>query len=99
MTRKEEIKQAGNDRNFGKCHVQFLLGAIWADEHPYWINVEDALPEDGTPVLAAFGNHFARVCIICGKSWYLDDPPVAGEVSGVTHWMPLPQPPKEGGVL
>jgi len=61
-----------------------------------WISVEDRLPEDGQSALA----------IEVGD----DDPTVLYMVDGVwveplsevrwawpvTHWMPLPEPPKEG---
>ena len=64
---------------------------------PHWISVEDELPNNYERVIAAFGRHFARICFHCGDTWYLDNPPVAEPMSGITHWMPLPQPPKEGG--
>lgn len=71
----------------------FINGAEWADKHPHWISVEDELPKDYEPVLAAFANHFARVCFNCGKTWYLNKPLAAEEMEGITHWMPLPAPP------
>ena len=91
--RQIEIRKQANlsaDR-----HTQ-LIGD-WADKHPHWISVEDELPKDYEPVLAAFANHFARVCFHCGKTWYLNKPLAAEEMEGITHWMHLPQPPKKGG--
>jgi len=63
---------------------------------PHWISVEDELPMEYELVLAAFGNHYARVCFYCGGKWYVDAGVISDEVFGVSHWMPLPQAPKKG---
>ena len=58
-----------------------------------WISVKDRLPEEKVKVLVALGSNIRgkRVCI---------DQMVSGNWRGlgclVTHWMPLPEPPKEG---
>lgn len=64
---------------------------------PQWISVEDKLPMEYEPVLAAFGNHYARVCFYCGGKWFIDAGVVSDEVFGVSHWIQIPAPPKEGG--
>ena len=46
-----------------------------------WISVEDRLPEEGEHIL---------VCYIDG--WICDQH--APIDNGITHWMPLPEPPK-----
>ncbi len=68
-----------------------------------WISVKERLPEvgnmvlifyDGQPVIAMFrksehcSGWFEGYCHMCedSETYYLDD---------VTHWMPLPEPPKE----
>ena len=101
MTRKEQIKEylriIGNGETMGiPSDVGFECGVEWADAHPYWISVEDELPIDYEPVLAAFGNHFARVCFHCGEKWYFGKSVGIEEVDGITHWMPLPTPPMKG---
>ncbi len=58
-----------------------------------WINTKDRLPGDPTEVLALNG----REVLVASRSeyngiWYDIN---AEEVSGVTHWMPLPEPPDE----
>ena len=65
-----------------------------------WISVEDELPEPETVVLAAFDD--GEICTLwqewknmteadkfeyAATDWHLQH---------VTHWMPLPEPPKEG---
>lgn len=61
-----------------------------------WISVEDRLPEEGISVLYYFGcvgvhkgkyKKNGRSNIFYGNSGFLTD--------DVTHWMPLPEPPKE----
>ena len=58
-----------------------------------WISVKDRLPEKHTDVLCYQKYEPERpdiVCenhYICGGLWRFDG-------SNVTHWMPLPQPPK-----
>lgn len=56
-----------------------------------WIPVTERLPEEDVNVLVAFDDGFiATTCIIDGEWELWAD---AGEV---THWMPLPDAPKEG---
>lgn len=75
----------------------------WLDDAPTiggWISVKDRLPEIGTSILyCAFGrsvgegtyqgfdgnHHVWNMYAVSGTHW--DDE--------VTHWMPLPEPPKE----
>ena len=75
--------------------------AISALSRDRWISVNDSLPEPRTDVLAAWDD---------GEVWSLwqswanseeDNPftyfidPIEGTTHYVTHWMPLPEPPKE----
>ena len=50
-----------------------------------WISVKDRLPERGT-VLATDG----QIVITAPSS------SVTADGIAITHWMPLPEPPKEG---
>ena len=58
-----------------------------------WINVKDRLPEEGKYVLVWESQGFAY-CekLICGI-WNIG----ANNGAIITHWMPLPEPPKEDG--
>ena len=61
-----------------------------------WISVEDRLPEEHEDVLTyfrfdlIFGGHSFSMCQDCMVS-----PDRWDNENDVTHWMPLPEPPKE----
>ncbi len=64
-----------------------------------WISVDDRLPGDWDQVLAwhdwLSSDPQDQPFIIasqCGGRWYTDTDEEHGDV---THWMPLPEPPKE----
>lgn len=66
------------------------------DASSKWVSVEDGLPEEsGTYITAAFDGHASRVTFVKwqkrNRHWEL-----AGARSywKITHWMPLPEPPK-----
>ena len=62
-----------------------------------WISVDDRLPEFSVPVLARCFYHGKWMTLVCHTSkenfgeWYTNE--VCQWVK-VTHWMPLPEPPK-----
>ena len=103
MTRKGQIEKEA--KKFAKeiddweiaedVQDAFEQGAQWADEHPNWVSVEEELPNDSDDKLVALDN--GRLST---DFWnYVD-----GHWEGyccteehVTHWMPLPKPPKKGG--
>lgn len=61
-----------------------------------WISVEEALPEPETCVLVFSGFDGARYqCtgFLSDGKWLYDHDDT--EIPRVTHWMPLPEPPKE----
>lgn len=65
-----------------------------------WISVKDRLPEDQGDVLVVAFWHERWQTIIGWfanneKKWRILTPHGEREPGGVTHWMPLPQPPKE----
>lgn len=56
-----------------------------------WISVKERMPEDGKNVLAYEGGGFFYIDWCVEGEWV-----IAGQSCGVvTHWMPLPEPPKE----
>lgn len=74
--------------------LSFTLGARWADAHPRWIAVEDKLPKDGQCVATINTVEVQDVRHYSHGKWYSN---FGNEYDDITHWMPLPQPPKEGG--
>lgn len=61
-----------------------------------WISVEDKLPEEGVKVLCSYENYNKHagfiVAMFVNGSFY-----GGGNYAprGITHWMPLPEPPKK----
>ena len=98
MTRKEQIKEylltIGNgDMNVTPFDVGFECGVEWADAHPNWISVEDEMPKDGTLVIAITPNLKVAIAQYENDEWNISD---LCCLKKVTHWMPLPSPPKKG---
>ena len=58
-----------------------------------WISVKDRLPEDGVRVLTACDDGLIRLGI--SKGGFHSVVNREHRFSDVTHWMPLPEPPKE----
>ena len=112
MTRDEDIKKAAKEIAQGiedwelaaDIEDAFIEGAWWADSHPHWINAEDELPTKAEFYLCVIGDTIQVLFYNEGlEEWYefyvtkeehLD---CEDWTKKVTHWMPLPQPPKEGG--
>jgi hypothetical protein len=55
-----------------------------------WVSVKDRLPEDASDVLIAWADGVSEACF-CDDRWCRD----GRMLRSVTHWMPLPEPPKE----
>jgi hypothetical protein len=65
------------------------------DLAPKWISVKDRLPEEEKEVLCYLGNALGKGIVVAFRrhgDWYFD----GWKCPTVTHWMPLPEPPKEG---
>lgn len=61
-----------------------------------WISVKDRLPEERVWVLCLCRSGIREVLRWQNEQWLHDLSPFAYMKSFVTHWMPLPEPPKEG---
>lgn len=57
-----------------------------------WVSVEERLPEEKQRVIVRCERVGTSVGWILWGNWMTDIGPGAGKA---THWMPLPQPPKE----
>ena len=84
------------NKGFGAWYADHLIAnGVTVNE---WISVKDRLPEEGETVLVFGYWHEKFQPLMCYLSphrkgeWFTT---VAGQhVYTVTHWMPLPQPPK-----
>ena len=56
-----------------------------------WISVKDRLPEKDEIVIICTDENFIYAGELVGDTWFLDND---SWTATVTHWMPLPQPPK-----
>ena len=56
-----------------------------------WISVKDRLPDDDEIVIICTDENFIYAGELVGDTWFLDND---SWTATVTHWMPLPQPPK-----
>lgn len=62
---------------------------------PKWISVEDRLPETFESVIV-LAKHEMLICHHDGDEWVINyDGEYAGYDYEITHWMPLPESPKE----
>ena len=90
-----------------KARIEELQGQIdgWIEQEqksllksmPRWISVKERLPLRGDSVLCVGDNGISVADFVCGDKWcatpwfYVD----GEQETGVTHWMPRPEPPKE----
>ena len=80
-------------------HEQMICGLLEGGTVMEWISVKDKMPQPGRYVACiAKRNPFSRfmpmVARIEKNGWA--NPITEQYISEVTHWMPLPEPPKEG---
>lgn len=68
---------------------------IVAASYPQWISVEDRLPEDGQRVITFRNGIYEFQSFEKRRNGWMNDENWFWSMATVTHWMPLPQPPKE----
>ena len=56
-----------------------------------WVSVDDRLPDDDEVVIICTDKNFVYAGELIGDTWFLDND---SWTATVTHWMPLPEPPK-----
>ena len=68
----------------------------YEDGKPKWIPVTERLPEQNTRVIGFMAWKGITAIEYQNENWYSIDhlQPLPNEA--VTHWMPLPEPPKDG---
>lgn len=98
MTRQDELNEAWCKYR-GKCSTEIMQALAfalrWCDEHPEWKSVEDELPPCNVFVITCDGQGNTNFLMLAGNSRWYDK--AVGPHRNITHWMPLPAPPKKGG--
>lgn len=105
MTREKEILRAYQEQKtrLGNQEHTFMRGAKWADAHPHWISVEDKLPKERQSCIilidrkALQGTPRIRSAVYAPNVMMQQEGFAYNRMSKkhhITHWMPLPQPPK-----
>ena len=97
MTREEQIwNEACHRYADSKMRNAFVAAAIWADQHPNWIDVKDDLPKHNVEERIVSFSH-VLVCLYDGyrtESYYDDVRGKWGDYDGeVEYWMPMPKAP------
>ncbi len=99
MDVREKLVELLQDAGMGKTERNFLADQLIAHGVTVqeWISVDNELPEVGGYVVCiAKRNPFSRfmpmVARIEKNGWV--NPITEQYISEVTHWMPIPQPPK-----
>ena len=85
------------ENSCSSCKAKQIIGVVYRKQSVgEWISVEERLPEDETPVLVFtekgsfyVGYYYKAVTNPCFTGFYADSCK-----RNVTHWMPLPEPPK-----
>ena len=108
MTREEQIAIASCAYGSRGSSIDFTVGAKWADSHPKspWISVEEDLPcnnpnnihfgftnkvfaiDENKNIFIAYMTKYYNKWV-----WCRDDNFNLSYI--ITHWMPIPEPPKE----
>ena len=83
--------RAENFKLFTDCLIAEVSDIPAADVRPVWISVKERLPETCTFVLACFDD----VQVIAFYGNYQWHEAFSDQVFYPTHWMPLPEFPKE----
>lgn len=77
--------------------MYFCKGALPTRAEPRWIPVTERLPEVDVPVLVIGENCYNQKVVVVRHltdfGWYDENDDYL--MAFVTHWMPLPEPPKE----
>ena len=76
-------------------------------DEPKWIPCAERMPEDKVPVLFVWRSQNGNVSVLhgwhfeirsLGSAWHQSGMGMHRPDNEVTHWMPLPEPPKDGDV-
>lgn len=87
-----------------RCLENNYNTAVWFNENqaryveslklPTWISCEERLPDENQRVLCVMKDGQFKILTWTYIDWAWEDETVWWGEEDVTHWMPLPQPPK-----
>ena len=80
-----------NFKGFDNCET-YVVDENTIGVRPKWISVKDRKPDNCEEVLINFGDDCYALGSLVGKRWYSFESRL---LKKVTHWMPLPKPPKD----
>ena len=95
--RLQQIRDAARYK-YPDERIHFIEGAEWADSHPAWVSVEERLPKRMSKK-----SRFSETVLVYNKAGFKDVTYYDFEekawrwAPGVTHWMQITPPVKEGG--
>lgn len=96
----KDVKLRGNDRIIARLF--FRKGVEWSDANQPnpWISVEDRLPEPEKEVIILNKRKQTDIDFLTdnfegGYYWWKSDDIICCEDDEITHWMPIPELPKE----
>ena len=108
MTREEKLEKYLNHQymyeNGDPSYIHGIkVGVSWADENPKspWISVEDRLPEPENEVIVLAKDKYIDIDQLTDDGegnyywWKTDRVVIWCEDDKITHWMPIPELPKE----
>lgn len=103
VKRAEEVTSRFSYRNgYSTAKDAFIEGAKYADNNQPnpWISVEERLPETEKEVIILNKRKHTDIDFLTdngddGYYWWKSDETIWCEDDEITHWMPIPQLPKE----
>ena len=75
-------------KTLGEIADHLIANGVTVQE---WISVKDRLPEKDEIVIICTDENFIYAGELIGDTWFLDND---SWTATVTHWMPMPEPPK-----
>ena len=81
-----------------KLGIDEVLRLAKIGQRMQWVNVGERLPEHNQIVDVIYDHRRETDVLFTDLGWnqYFWNPEMGRFIDGVTHWMPLPEPPKEG---
>jgi hypothetical protein len=90
------------NNKINSINANFVAGAKWADNNPKspWISVKERLPEPEKEVIILDKRKRIDIDFLTddgdgGYYWWKSEDAIFSENDEITHWMPIPQLPKE----